>query len=58
MTLWNDTGYRDETRFHAWLQMRLTAQFADVAVYVGRRGVALKGDIPILMKRGQRRRVV
>ncbi len=48
-TLWKRASLRDETRFHAWLQMRVAEQFADAASRVERAGIALKGDIPILM---------
>ncbi|MFW5827227.1 MAG: 4-alpha-glucanotransferase [Alkalispirochaeta sp.] len=47
--LWKRASLRDETRFHAWLQMRVAEQFADAAARVEAAGIALKGDIPILM---------
>jgi 4-alpha-glucanotransferase len=47
--LWKRASLRDETRFHAWLQMRASEQFATAADHVERAGIALKGDIPILM---------
>ncbi len=47
--LWKRQSLRDETRFHAWLQMRAAEQFAAAAGHLEAVGVALKGDIPILM---------
>lgn len=47
--LWKRQSMRDETRFHVWLQLRAAEQFARAADAVADAGVALKGDIPILM---------
>lgn len=47
--LWNDDELRDDTRFHAWVQMRLAEQLKGAATELDKMGVALKGDIPILM---------
>ena len=47
--LWKRTAMKGETRFHLWLQMRLAEQFGAAATALGEQGVALKGDIPILM---------
>lgn len=47
--LWNRASLKHATRFYAWLQMRLTEQFRTASEAVSALGVALKGDIPILM---------
>jgi 4-alpha-glucanotransferase len=47
--LWKEAATREETRFHAWLQLRASGQFAAAARAAEKVGVALKGDIPILM---------
>ncbi|MFW5694696.1 MAG: 4-alpha-glucanotransferase [Alkalispirochaeta sp.] len=47
--LWKRATLKDETRFHAWLQMRAAEQFSAAAGQVEQAGIALKGDIPILM---------
>lgn len=47
--LWKRASLRDETRFHTWLQMRAAEQFAAAADQLEQAGIALKGDIPILM---------
>lgn len=48
-TIWNDEKLGPRARFYAWVQMHLAAQFAAAAERVAAKGVALKGDIPILM---------
>lgn len=48
-TLWSDPALMDATRFFTWVQMRLSEQFRAATDAVARAGVALKGDIPILM---------
>ncbi|MDA3949991.1 MAG: 4-alpha-glucanotransferase [Spirochaeta sp.] len=47
--LWKRRDLTGDTRFYAWLQLRLAQQFAGVAEELDTRGIALKGDIPILM---------
>lgn len=47
--LWDDPALEEATRFFAWIQLRLTEQFRAASDAAGRCGVALKGDIPILM---------
>ncbi len=47
--LWKRKTLQKHTRFHAWLQLRAMEQFAASARYLSDRGIALKGDIPILM---------
>ncbi|SIQ33642.1 4-alpha-glucanotransferase [Alkalispirochaeta americana] len=47
--LWRRASLKRETRFYAWVQMRLARQFREASREVARLGVALKGDIPILM---------
>ena len=48
-TLWNTPELQHATRFYQWLQLRLAGQFSQAAAEVSKLGVALKGDIPILM---------
>jgi 4-alpha-glucanotransferase len=49
---WNGEGELvQELRFWAWLQMRATGQFAKAAKYLADKGIALMGDIPILMNK-------
>jgi 4-alpha-glucanotransferase len=47
--VWKDSALGEKAQFHAWVQWRLEAQFRDVAEYVGKLGIMLKGDIPIMM---------
>lgn len=47
--LWSGKTTGQAARFYAWLQMRLAEQFRDAAEAVSAAGIALKGDIPILM---------
>lgn len=47
--LWSEKATGREARFYAWLQMRLAEQFAAAAESLSAAGIALKGDIPILM---------
>lgn len=47
--LWKDPKLRADHLFWVWLQAELDAQFADAAKYLYDRGVALEGDLPILM---------
>jgi 4-alpha-glucanotransferase len=49
--LWADAALGPELRFHAWLQMRATGQFRAAAEYLAEKGIALMGDIPILMNK-------
>ncbi|MEW6100697.1 MAG: 4-alpha-glucanotransferase [Candidatus Omnitrophota bacterium] len=41
----------DEINFQAWLQWQLFMQLCEVKEYAKRRGVLLKGDLPILVSR-------
>lgn len=43
--------YEKEIGFHAWLQWQLYEQFKEVRGYANKRGVLLKGDLPILVSR-------
>ncbi|MEL3905761.1 MAG: 4-alpha-glucanotransferase [Treponema sp.] len=46
---WNDSKLRREHIFYAWVQMHLHKQLRAAAEYCSSQGIALKGDIPILM---------
>jgi 4-alpha-glucanotransferase len=48
-TLWQEKSAADEQLFHAWMQMRASEQFAAAATALSGMGIALLGDIPILM---------
>ncbi len=47
--LWNEPAAATEQLFHAWTQYRADEQFARAAKAVADLGLALLGDIPILM---------
>jgi 4-alpha-glucanotransferase len=47
--LWASPSFTDRLRFHAWVQMRASGQFLAAAKALAERGIALMGDIPILM---------
>lgn len=50
--LWEDESDQElyhAARFYLWVQMRCAEQFAAATVVIDELGVALKGDIPILM---------
>lgn len=47
--IWSDTGATGELHWHCWVQMRLAGQLHSAAMALDALGVALKGDIPILM---------
>lgn len=47
--LWEEPGRRDSLLFHAWVQMRCEEQFRSASRALADRGIALKGDLPILM---------
>ncbi len=47
--VWSDPALSRDLLFHVWLQMRLEEQFSRVAREAAEIGVALKGDLPILM---------
>jgi 4-alpha-glucanotransferase len=47
--LWGDKALARELRFWAWLQMRASEQFLAASMALAERGIALMGDIPILM---------
>ena len=46
--LWKE--HADETLFHCWVQYHLEGQLHRAAVQLEEMGIALKGDLPILMK--------
>ena len=48
-SLWGDKAIVEELRFWAWVQMRASEQFRAAAEYLAGKGLALMGDIPILM---------
>jgi 4-alpha-glucanotransferase len=47
--LWKDAALQSELRFRAWLQMRAAEQFRSSSERLAAMGIALMGDIPILM---------
>lgn len=47
--LWSDASFRDGHLFHAWVQMRCEEQFRAASRSLTGLGIALKGDLPILM---------
>ena len=47
--LWKADGLSDRLRFHAWVQMRAEGQFRGAAEALAVKGIALMGDLPILM---------
>ncbi len=47
--LWKRKNLTAETRFYVWMQMRLAEQFSAAAQALDAIGIALKGDIPILI---------
>nr|MCR4580041.1 4-alpha-glucanotransferase [Treponema sp.] len=49
MQLWNKMAFKKEHLFYAWLQMIASKQFSDAVAYVHKKGILLKGDMPILM---------
>jgi 4-alpha-glucanotransferase len=46
---WNNPKYRADHFFYAWVQMHLDEQFTKAVAYCRKLGIALKGDIPIMM---------
>lgn len=50
-SLWRDRPLAAELRFWAWLQMRAAEQLSKAANYLAGKGIALMGDIPILMNK-------
>lgn len=46
---WESPHRKSDHLFYAWLQMRLDEQFSKACAYCAKQGIALKGDIPILM---------
>lgn len=46
---WESPHRKSDHLFYAWLQMRLDEQFTKACAYCRKKGIALKGDIPILM---------
>ena len=47
--LWKDRALIDDLRFWSWLQMRASGQFRASPEHLAAEGIALMGDIPILM---------
>jgi 4-alpha-glucanotransferase len=47
--LWKDPEYKRDLYFYAWLQFRLEEQFRRAVEALEGMGVALKGDLPILL---------
>ena len=47
--LWQDPALSRDLRFWAWLQMRAEGQYRAAAAQLAEKGIALMGDIPILM---------
>ena len=48
-SLWRDRPQIEDLYFRAWLQMRAEKQFRASADYLAKKGIALMGDLPILM---------
>lgn len=48
-TAWNNPALRREHLFYAWVQMHLHKQLLKAVQYCADNGLAVKGDIPILM---------
>ena len=46
---WENGKKRSEHLFFAWVQMRLDGQLTEAVARCGKAGIALKGDIPIMM---------
>ncbi len=46
---WEKPSHRAEHLFFAWVQMRLDGQFSAAVAHCSKLGIALKGDIPIMM---------
>jgi 4-alpha-glucanotransferase len=49
--LWGDRAFSRDLRFWAWLQMRAAGQLRMAAECLAEKGIALMGDIPILMNK-------
>jgi 4-alpha-glucanotransferase len=49
--IWGDRAFIKELRFWSWLQMRAAEQFRSAAEHLAEKGIALMGDIPILMNK-------
>jgi 4-alpha-glucanotransferase len=47
--LWNDPRLKKEHLFWAWMQRNLDGQLSRAAAALAENGIALKGDLPILM---------
>lgn len=46
---WQNKALRSSHNFYVWLQLRAEEQFEQSAEYLRKKGIVLKGDIPILM---------
>ena len=49
MELWADSKKESDNLFSAWIQYNLDLQFSEAAKYIRKKGIILKGDIPIMM---------
>ncbi len=47
--IWKDGANAAELNFYAWVQLRLEQQFSAAVAALDRLGIALKGDLPILL---------
>jgi 4-alpha-glucanotransferase len=49
LSRWNNEQKKKEHLFFAWVQMRLDEQLSKAVEYCSNKGIAVKGDIPIMM---------
>jgi len=49
LTYWEDPAFKNEHLFWVWLQQALDTQFSAASVSLAKLGIALEGDLPILM---------
>ncbi len=49
MLKWNSKAKKSSHNFFVWCQLRASEQFSESAGYLRKKGIILKGDIPILM---------
>jgi 4-alpha-glucanotransferase len=47
--IWEDPARAPEIAYHCWVQMRLEEQLRSAATALGSMGIALKGDLPIML---------
>lgn len=48
-SLWKDPSLKREHLYWVWIQRALDAQFSEASASLAAKGIALKGDLPILM---------